>query len=528
MTFISRAAPFASYRAGKQDEAIEIASRILEQDPYAAEAHMCLALIHLRRGAIPETAEALRNCANSRSGEWILERLRADFGRHGVPPLSRDLAMRLGAFFRSNLSPLGPALAQPQRKAQHDYTNVVGTSYVRSFGGNPAFFPLFIGMGPTMLLLTEETTAITRRKFAENLKRVDSSRHTLLVLNGDAYYHATNFLKLRETESPTATEVDLDLMDKVAERHEAILSDARKQISGRVLLLCSTPTFSPLMDQLSARLNQRLGSICERNGVTFLDWYGALSDPTTGHLRHDYSANAYPRDVHFSLATTELFISLLKGEGIFAPQTPISSGFEWTHVFDVEVEGSERTRIWCEPSVTPNNAFQSHKIAASHLGQKAADLLCCFTATRPEQTLAMVNVRDGYMPIALPPQIHSGCIALTDTSANLHAAQMVLDFYGRSDVQLGLCDEAALDQIKGANFDYLLLAIHAETTDEDERRCNEFLARVGTCPNVLIMTPFPQRIEHLQLNGKKVVSTITVSNRHLPEVWRNFTIFIAR
>ena len=42
------------------------------------------------------------------------------------------------------------------RRSRHEYVNIVGSSYVRSFGGSPVLFPLFIGMGPTMLLLSDE------------------------------------------------------------------------------------------------------------------------------------------------------------------------------------------------------------------------------------------------------------------------------------------------------------------------------------------------------------------------------------
>ena len=282
------------------------------------------------------------------------------------------------------------------------------------------------------------------------------------------------------------------------------------------------------MDQLSMHLNQRLKPVCERTGVEFLDWWPHLADPITQHLRSDHSANAYPGDVHFSLATTELFMSLLKDDGIFGPDTTPSYDFDWTHVFECEIDKSERTRIWCEPSVTPNNAFKSDKIASSHLGQRAADLLCCLAAQKPEQTFAMVNVRDGHTPISLPPQVHSGCLALTDTSPNLHVAQMVLDFYGRADVNLRLFGEHALDELTNAAFTYLVLIIHPDTADEDEHRCNEVLGRIGDCPNVVIMTPLPERLPRLQLDGKSIVSSIGISNRHIPEAWHSYTLAIAR
>ncbi|MBP6878993.1 MAG: hypothetical protein KBC34_13290 [Phenylobacterium sp.] len=528
MSFISASVPLASYRRGNTDEAIEIAGKVLALDPNAAEAHLCLGLIAFRKGEAAAAMDAFRKCTVSRSGEWVLERVRDDFARWGIPAMGRDIAMRFGGFLRSNLSPLGPVLPSDLRRADHSYVNVVGTSYVRSFGGNPAFFPLFIGMGPTMLLLTEETAAVSRRKFHENLKRLDPARDTVLVLNGDTYYHATNLLKIRTSDSPHATADDLALMDSVAQRHEPILLDARKQITGRVMLLGATPSYSPLMDQLSAHLNQRLKAVCERVGVDFLDWWDHLADPVTQHLHAKHSANAYPGDVHFSLATTELFMSLLKDDGVFGPDIVPSYDFDWTHVFECEIDKSERTRIWCEPGVTPNNAFKSNKIASSHLGQRAADLLCCLAAQKAEQTFAMVNVRDGHTPISLPPQVHSGCVALTDSLPNRRVAQMVLDFYGRADVQLRLCDDEALADLTGAAFTYLILIIHPDTASDDEHRCNEVLARIGPCPNVIIMTPLPERLAQLRLNGRSVATQIAISNRHVPEVWHQYTVAIAR
>ena len=114
--------------------------------------------------------------------------------------------------------------------------------------------------------------------------------------------------------------------------------------------------------------------------------------------------------------------------------------FEWSHIFEVFVEKSERSRIWCEPHVHPRNAFASDKIAASHLGGHIADLLTAFGAQRLDQTMLMVNVRDGYLPVLVPPQVHAGCLAFTDTQANLQVGRQVLDFYGRPDVQLELPD----------------------------------------------------------------------------------------
>lgn len=527
MTLLSAASPLASYQAGRADEALVLAEQVLAQDPWAAEAHLCRALIAIRRDAIPELAEAARACLAARSGLWFLERVRADFQRMGVPGLRRDMALHLGSILRSGLGPLGPVLKAEQRRGDPAQVNVVGTSYVRSFGGNAAFFPLFIGMGPSTLLLTEETSAAVRRKFQENLKRVDPRRDTVLVLNGDVYYHATNLLGLRDPADTAPTAADLALMETVAARHRPILEDACKLIEGRVMLLGSTPTYSPLMDALSAHLNPRLREVCEAAGVTFLDWWDHLADPQTQHLRAEYSANAYPQDVHFSLATTELFMRLLKAEGVLPEAAAAAADFEWTHVFECQIDPGERTRIWCEPGVSPNNAIHSHKIAASHLGQRVSDLVSCLAALSPGQTFAMVNVRDAFLPVTIPAALHSGVLALTDTAANLRVGQSVLDFYGRTDVRLQVLDEDSLAAVDGQRFTNVVVEIHPDTAEADEARANAFLRRIGGCDCVVVASPFEARLSNLDLQGK-TPNVSKNANRHLPEVWRDYAIVVAR
>jgi len=525
MSFHSTAAAHAMYRAGRPDEALNAAGKILADNPYAVEAQMTVALIMLRRNAVAETIEALRKCVAVRPAEWVLERMRQDFQAQGRPPLQRDMAFRLGGFLRSHLNPLGPALPPEHRRARHEFMNVVGTSYVRSFGGAPAFFPVFIGMGPTMLMMTEAQAAVTRRKFLENLKRVDPSRNTMLVVGGDPYYRVVELQKSGAPRPDGATEEDLALMDAVAERHAGILADAKEMITGKLMLLGATPTYSKLMDQLCARLNSRLKALCDEAGVIFLDWWDELADPATGHLKAEYSANAYPADVHFSLATTKRFMELLKADGLFGEDVEPSSAYEWSHVFECQVESTEKTRLWCEPSVTPRNAFQSHKVASSHLNGRVGDLLTCLAAQHPDQTFLMVNVRDAFLPVTVPPQVHAGCLAFTDTDDNLRVGQAVLDFHGRSDVRLALPDR--FDMLDGRSFSQVALLIHPDSVEADERRCNEALRRMGASPSIIVATPFPERIGALDL-GQRAVNTIGVSNRHIPEQWRNYAVSVVR
>lgn len=525
MTLNFPATATAAYRAGKHDEALSIAERIVAGDPNAAEAYLTIALIKLRRGDIAAVTANLKACVALRSGEWLLERLRADFRVLGMPPLNREMAVKIGGFFRSSLRSLARALAPQHRKADVEFINVVGSSYVRSFGVSPALFPLFIGQGPTTHLMTDDAAVVTRRKFRENLKRVDSRRHVLLIEGSDPYYYVTQLRKAGEQRPNGATAADLAAMDAIADRHLPILTDAKDLIQGEVMLLAATPTFDDLMNELSLHLNRRLKAVSAGAGATFLDWWDELLDPATRRLRDDYCAHAYPGDVHLNRKATQRFLQLLQNTGHLSPDARRATDFEWTHVFECKVEESEPTRIWCEPAVTVQNTFRSHKIAAAHVGGIVADLMACLMIEPSGQTVLMVNVRDGYLPAALPPQLHSGCLAITDTLENLQVGRQVLDFWGRSDVRLELGDN--LDMLNGQAFSKIVFLIHPVTEADDVARCNAVLKRIAKAPELIVGTPFPERLADIDLGGRQITK-FGVANRHIPELWHNYTIAVAR
>jgi hypothetical protein len=525
MDLYSTVTAHAAYHAGKLDDALQAAACAVADNPYAVEAHLTIALVMLRRTVVAATIASLKKCVALRSAEWILERLRQDFQAHGVPPLPKDMAFQLGAFLRSSLGVLAPALAPEHHRAPHEFMNVVGTSHVRSFGGNRAFFPLFIGIGPTMLLLSEAAAATTRRKFRENLRRVDTRRNTMLVLGGDPFYYVTELANAGASRpGGGATAEDLALMDAVAERHAPILADAKKQISGTLMLLGVTPMHHDLMNQLSRHLNSRLKAVCDATGVIFLDWWDEVADPVTGHLRAEYCVNAHLGDVHFSLSATTRFMELLKRDGLFGDAVEPSCAFNWSHVFECKIDAEENTRIWCEPSVWLN-AFQSHKIASSHLSTQVADLLTCLGAQFPDQIFLMVNVREGFLPVTIPAHVHSGCLAFTDTEDNLRVGQAVLDFHGRLDVRLERSDDFAM--LEQRSFSQVALLLHPDTFEADEQRCNIVLNRIGASPSIIVATPFPDRLESLDLGQRQIVS-FCISNRHIPERWRNYSVAVAR
>ncbi len=150
-------------------------------------------------------------------------------------------------------------------------------------------------------------------------------------------------------------------MDAVVANHRNILEDAKATITGRLMFLAATPTFDPLVNQLSRYINERLRALCVELEVLFLDWWDEFLDLETGFMRAACSANAYPGDIHFSLSTTERIMELLQKDDLLPEGVAPTSVYAWGHVFECEVDPSEKTRFWCEPRVTPRNAFQSHK-----------------------------------------------------------------------------------------------------------------------------------------------------------------------
>jgi hypothetical protein len=518
----------AAYRQGQMAQAQAFADQALAQNPYSGEALWVRAVTHLRAGETQPMLRAFRALLQVRSADWILAALRDDFKRAGNPVFSVEMGFALGNLLRNKLDGLGPILPSEHRRARHEFINLVGTSYTRGFGGSTAFFPLFIGTGKTILNLTDEAGALARAKFNANLKRVDPARNTVLILGGDAYCHISNMLGTRPSLSLETTEEDFAAMDQAAARHEAILSDAQKVIRGRVVLLGTTPAPYAAMNRLGRHLNTRLSALCERLGVTFLDWWDDLVDPETGILKAEYCANSMERDPHFSVATNPRFVQLLKREGLFSEDVAERCDFDWTHVFECEVENTERTRIWCEPTITPNNALKSAKIAASFLTGRLADLASLLLTTTPGSRVAMLNVRDGLLPVAIPPQLHAGCVAFTDTEDNRKAGQAVLDFYGRTDVQLECWTEATAAELQGESFDLVVVTLQRATMEADEKRLEGFLRSAVRKGPVLVMTPEPEQFGRIDLGGYKAGNSFAVSNKHLLPEWQDVRIIMLK
>jgi hypothetical protein len=518
----------AVFRTGDVGLALALAQGALAADPRSAEALLTRAMIRLADGVVKEAIPDLKAAADLRSAEWLLERLRVELMGRARLNFPLEDAIKLGALVRSRLSPIGPALAAGERTAKSFFVNVVGTSFVRSFGGNTCFLPIFVGMGPGMLMLTEEAAAITRHKMIENLSRVDLARPTLLTIGSDAYYHIENILKTRTGPETLLGTDDFALMEQVALRHRPLLIAARKLLKGRVLLLCSTPTHDERTNALSCHLNRRLAAVCREAGVEFLDWWWDLADARTGRLADRYSANAYPRDIHFTLETTGLFIKRLKEIGVIGAEVAPEVNYEWSHVFECDIGVGEKTRIWCEPNVSPNNAVRSHKIAASHIYGKLADLISATLIASGPQSALYINVREGYLPTAMPPALVARSVALTARQSDLDIAQAVLDFWGRTDVMMLRPEPGSADALAGFDPSLIVAGTYPDTQNEDIAAINAVLSRRRPARTLALLLIDPAVLGRLRLGGYRPLAHLTVGHRFVPEAWQHATVVLLR
>jgi hypothetical protein len=522
MSDISEA--FVAYRNAEYDRALEIVVGLLRDDSANGEALLYEGLIHRRRGEIRRAVKSFQQCVTQESVDWLARRLREDHQWRPIADVTLEDGLAIGNLLRAKFSLIRPALPETHHKAGGQCLNVVGTSFVRSFGGNTCFFPLFIGMGPTTNVLTEESFAIARRKYAENVRRLDVRRDTMVVIGTEMYYHILNQLGTRPHGSPHITDDDRKLVITVSERYRELLLDLKSIVRGKLMLLGQTPAYDDMMNELFLDLNSRLADICEEIGVLYLDWWNDLADPESNCLRQDLSANAYPQDIHFALTTTGLFITKLREQGVLDDRVSPGQNYEWSHMFECEIEPSEKTRIWPEPSVSPNNAFRSDKIAASYAEGRLADLTAALLNQQADPFVLIVNCRDAWLPVNIPPQLVSVTVAVTDSADNRDLGQMVIDFYGRSDVVLLMHEYETLQRLQGIAFTYVILCLYPDSYSADLERARQTVRRLARPHALLVITPFPDRLNDLSGLGFGRVVMEKVGNRHLPELWRETTL----
>ena len=302
------------YNDGGYKDSLEIfRSLVHDAGDENPDTRACLALSHLRLGEHKVAMKYLKPAARGRPDGWIIGVLK----RH-IPDLELglDALFHLGRFLNQGLPIMGP----PSQSAQSDgvprhMVNVLGSSHARSFGAHPVFFPVFIGIAHTTLLLTDSLFAATREKFLTNLARLDRSRDLLVVLGSDARLHWKNEFDTREAVTSDVTDHDLECMHRCAVRHKQLIEEVMQRVSGRVVLYNALPTFESRVNELTMALNSELSEICAEIGAGFLDIWEQVTDPELGILRREFAAQAFQGDMHLNGAAVPLIVDGLKEMG---------------------------------------------------------------------------------------------------------------------------------------------------------------------------------------------------------------------
>jgi hypothetical protein len=182
--------------------------------------------------------------------------------------------------------------------------------------------------------------------------------------------------------------------------------------------------------------------------------------------------------------------------------------------------------VWCEPGITPANAAKSQKIAASHLYGKLADLLASTLLASGPQPALYINVRDGYLPTAMPAALISRSVALAVSATDTRMARVLLDFWGRSDVVLRQLSQEALAGI--ANFQPSLVvgATYPDTVEADIDAINMVLASRRPVKTLALALADPTFADRVRIGGYKVLARVALGqDQSLPD-WQKFTVFL--
>jgi hypothetical protein len=94
----------------------------------------------------------------------------------------------------------------------------------------------------------------------------------------------------------------------------------------------------------------------------------------------------------------------------------------------------------------------------------------------------------------------------------------------RADARFG---PEALAVVDGQRFSCVVLMVHPGSEEADEQRCNAVLRQLGPGGRVLVATPDPNRLGRLDLGGRRMQGPFGISNRHIPEKWRKYALFLS-
>ena len=500
-------------------QAVQLCDEALSEGP-SIQGHILAAACALRGQPVSKVVSHLRNAAALAPFETVLAGFSALLA---IAPLSAEAAAAIGAWINNSLPRVGPPLpARLVRTRRH--INVLGTSHVRFLSGHDLFFPLFIGMGPDTLVLTEERFELCRQKVIDNLARVDPAMDVMIVLDSEPYYHAYNNFGTRPDAEPELTDADRAMMQVVCDRYETILAEVQAKISGRVLLLNALPGYLPVITQLAAYLNTLTRPMCERRGFSFVDIWDDIYDAETSGLRRDLAAQAYTDDTHLSeKAIPVLFEALRRARVSGAEADPAQLfGYGYLHSFAVAAGGE--TRIWPEADIIPANAMRSEKVAAAHVGKKALDTIAGLLAARPRARVLFTGVLEGFLPLNLPAALMGQCIAVCDTPAGLEVAQRIANFAGRDEIKFTAWRPDLVELIKGRVFDLVVVNIHPDQGPTGLANAAAIL-EVVTAQSLMIITPDEAAAAGL-FKDRPAPRAIPIGNRHIPERWHESRLLI--
>ena len=498
--------------AGAYEQGLGLIDAALVDEP-SFEGHVLAAACALHGQPVSKVLGHLRKAAALAPFERVLERFS---GYLSHTPMAPEAAAQVGALINASLPKLGPPLAHRLVRTRR-HINVLGTSHVRFLSGHDLFFPLFIGMGPDTLALTEERFELCRRKLLDNLARVDPAMDTMIVLDAEPYYHVYNNFGTRPGMEAQVTEADRELMRVVCDRYEVMLSEIKDRIAGRVMLLNALPSYLPTVTQLAHYLNTQTQAMCERIGVGFVDIWDDLYDPTTAALRRDMAAEAYNDDIHLSERAIPTLFNGLRRAGVIGGEADPDRLFQYGYLHGFMVFPGGETRIWPEADIIPTNALRSEKVAAAHVGKKALDAIAGHLAQHPGARVLFVNAMEGYLPLNLPKAVMGQCIAVCPTPEYREIAQRIANFAGRDEIKFTAWRNDLLDLIRGRTFDLVVVNIHPDYAADDLARAKALLS-VVTAGTLMAIAPDEAAATTLFASRPAPRATL-IGNKHIPERW---------